>query len=161
MTAGTIEFKLGGTIRFIADQAPNQAGVFVSVKYENFTLKARAEQMAYTLPNDKTINMQISYVDAKGNAAAIDDEVQWTSSDAAVLSLKVDPQDSTIVGLMPVGPAAQVQVSATADADLGDGVRNIVTVLDVQVVAGEAVSGTIAPIGEQQPIAPHAEPRKK
>jgi hypothetical protein len=40
-----------------------------------------------------------------------------------------------------------VQITATADADLGAGVRNLVTVCDITIVAGEAVAGTIAPIG--------------
>ena len=51
-----------------------------------------------------------------------------------------------------VGPIGQVQVTATADADLGAGVRNIVTPLDIVVVAGEAMSGAITPVGPAEPI---------
>ena len=51
-------------------------------------------------------------------------------------------------------------MTATADADLGEGVRRLTTVCDIEVVAGEAVSGTIQPVGEPEPVAPHPEPRK-
>jgi hypothetical protein len=41
--------------------------------------------------------------------------------------------------------------TATADADLGEGVSEIVCTMDVEVVAGTAVVGTITPTGEPQP----------
>jgi len=65
----------------------------------------------------------------------------------------VTPQtgDSTIVTVVPVGPTGQIQITATADADLGAGVRNLVTVCDIQIVAGEAVAGTISPVGAPTP----------
>jgi hypothetical protein len=61
------------------------------------------------------------------------------------------PADNSHVVLVPGTKTGNVQVSATADADLGSGVRNIVTLLDVTVVGGEAVAGTITPVGEPQP----------
>jgi hypothetical protein len=72
----------------------------------------------------------------------------------------VDLGDSSICRATPAGPLGQAQVTATADADLGSGARNIMTVADIQVVSGEAVAGTIQPVGEAEPIAPHAAPRK-
>jgi hypothetical protein len=47
---------------------------------------------------------------------------------------------------------------ATADADLGDGVRELNTLLDVTLVAGEAVTGTINVVGDPQPITPPVKP---
>ena len=46
----------------------------------------------------------------------------------------------------------QVQITATADADLGEGTRELVTLMDVTIVAGEAVAGVIQPLGEATPI---------
>jgi hypothetical protein len=32
-------------------------------------------------------------------------------------------------------------------------VRELITTMDVEIVAGEAIAGTITPVGEPQPIA--------
>ena len=48
----------------------------------------------------------------------------------------------------------RTQVSAKADADLGEGVRELLTICDIMIVAGEAVAGSIQPAGEQEPITP-------
>jgi hypothetical protein len=44
-------------------------------------------------------------------------------------------------------------VSASADVDLGTGVKQLVTTADIGLVAGEAVSGTIQPVGDAVPVA--------
>ena len=49
------------------------------------------------------------------------------------------------------GETGTAQITATADADLGEGVRELITLLDVNVVAGEAVAGTISVVGSAQP----------
>ena len=114
----------------------------------------------YTLPVDHLVKMQVSYVDSGGNPAQIDGNPIWVSSDESIAHIDVDQLDATIVTVIPQGALGQVQVTATADADLGTGVRNLITVADITVVSGEAVAGAIAPIGEAQPIDPHAEPQK-
>jgi hypothetical protein len=60
----------------------------------------------------------------------------------------------------PRRSVGQAQVTATCDADLGDGVRELITLCDIEVVGGEAVAGTIQPVGEPDPLAPHAEHHK-
>jgi hypothetical protein len=108
--------------------------------------------MVYKLPDDKKVDVKVSYVDAKGNAASVDGPVEWASSDAAIVSVTVstdDPSQATVAG---VGPVGQAQVTVTADADLGEGVRQIVTTMDVEIIAGEAVAGTISPVGEPTPV---------
>jgi hypothetical protein len=118
-----------------------------------------ATKMAYTLPSDKQVRLQIQYVDANGNPAVVDGLVSWESSDeeiAAVEPLEATPTDETIpeggvVMLVPGTKVGNAQISAHADADLGEGVRELVTLLDVTVVGGEAVAGTITPVGEVEP----------
>jgi len=103
--------------------------------------------MAYMLPVGKRIPVQIAYVDADGNPAKVDGAVAWSSSDAAVGSVLVDTTDSTRawVDSLAVG---DYQINATADADLGSGVRELVTFFAVTAVGAEAVAGTISPVGE-------------
>jgi hypothetical protein len=152
----TIDFKLGGTLQ-IATRKKKAGAAIVTLAYDGFAVTARMKEddkMAYTLPNDHKVQVQISYVDAKGNPAAVDGPVAWSSSNEAVLTVEVDAADSTLATVLPGDQLSQAQVVATADADLGEGVKQIVTTMDVTIVAGEAVSGTIAPVGAPVPITP-------
>jgi hypothetical protein len=82
----------------------------------------------------------------------VDGDVTWASSDDTIAAVFVSSNDSTEAVIRTIGPVGQVQVTATADADLGAGIRNIVTPMDITVVAGEAMSGTIEPTGPAEPI---------
>jgi hypothetical protein len=123
----------------------------ITVDYDGWILTLEGNHMAYTLPNDKMINVQVTYVDAKGNPATVD-SVAWASSNVAILAVTEDTTDSTKASVVPVGAVGQAQITATADVDLGAGVKNLITTMDIAVVAGEAVAGTIAPVGDPQPI---------
>lgn len=132
--------------------------VFVAATFDNrFIAKAEGQKMAYTLPDDMQVAVQISYEDAKGNPASIDGDVTWTSSDPSNLQVGADSSDSTKALIVPVGSLGTYQITATADADLGAGVTELITLLDVTVVAGTAVAGVIAPTGSPEPI-PTPEP---
>jgi hypothetical protein len=152
----TVEFKLGGTLTFLTE--PDKAGCFVTVRYEDFTITARGNDMAYTLAVAKQVHVQVAYVDAGGNPATIDGDVSWASSDETIAGVIVDTSDTTKALVRSGTKLGQVQIAATADADLGDGMREIITPIDVSVVAGEAVAGTISPVGEAED-APHVEHR--
>ena len=113
--------------------------------------------MSYTLPVDHFIVVQVSYVDMHDNPAAIDGDVTWgASNDFVVLAVK--PDDSTICTVTPNGTVGSTQVTATADVDLGAGVKPLITTMDITLVAGEAVSGTINVVGDAQPVQPPAKP---
>ena len=107
----------------------------------------------YVLPIDHHVKMQVGYVDVAGNPATVDNAPAWTTSDSTLVALTVDGADPTIVDVVPQGPLGQVQVTATVDADLGEGVRNIITTIDISLQGGEAVSGTIQPVGPAEPLA--------
>jgi len=110
--------------------------------------------MAYSLPAGMQVQVQVSYVDANGNPATVDGLVSWGASDAATVAVVVDASDSTLATVQAIGGLGQAQVTATADADLGAGTKPLVTLMDVTVVAGEAVAGTISPVGEPSDITP-------
>jgi hypothetical protein len=116
-----------------------------------FTITAQGDGFMYTLPVTHEVGMQVSYVDAQGNPATVDGQVIWASSNEAIATAEADPDDSTICTVVPGGSLGQVQISATVDADLGGGTRELITTADITVVAGEAVAGTISPIGEPSP----------
>jgi hypothetical protein len=144
----------GCCLWLLLEQLCHRVYAKVTVRYEGFTATARGNKMAYTLPIDKFIEVQIAYVDSHGNPAVIDGSVSWASSNPAALAVTVDPNDSTQATVTPQGALSSAQVVATADADLGAGIRQIITTLDITLVAGEAVAGTISVVGDPQPIPP-------
>jgi hypothetical protein len=148
----TLQFQLGGTLKFLIDEPASRPGARITIRYDGLTLTAWGDGMAYKLPNDKMIAVQVAYVDSKGNPAMVDGDVSWDTSDANIAIVESNAGDSTQAVVTPLGSVGQVQITATADADLGSGVRELITTMDVEIVAGEAIAGTITPVGEPQPI---------
>jgi hypothetical protein len=144
----TVAFKLGGTLEILTE--PSKAGCFVTLRFGAFSITARGEDMAYTLASGMQVHLKVSYVDAAGNPAAVDGPVSWSSSDIAIATVTTESDTTALV--KAVGPVGQVQVSATADVDLGTGVKELITPMDLTVAAGEAVAGTIEPVGPAEPI---------
>jgi hypothetical protein len=153
--SNTITVAFGGSIdlNLYLAPAPALGHVIVTARFGQFTATGVGD-MAYTLPVGMQVEAQVAYVDAGGNAAAVDGEVAWASSDATIASVTVDANDSTIVTIGAVGAVGNAQVTATADADIGAGTKSLVTLLDITVVAGEAVAGTINITGTPSPITP-------
>ena len=95
----------------------------------------------FTLPDDKVANGAITYVDAKGNPAKVDGVPAWSSSDDAVIAV-AQAADGMSAVITPMG-LGTAQVRIEADADLGSGVVSLVTLGDVEVIAGTAVAGVL------------------
>lgn len=84
------------------------------------------------------VDLAIQPKDKKGNPAQIDGVPAWLSSNPDVVTL-VPAQDG-LSCLAKAGTIGTAQVSVTADADLGTGVKQITGMLEINVAAGEAVS---------------------
>jgi hypothetical protein len=153
MADNTITLTVGGSLNLVLRPA-TEGYAIVTARYDSFIVKSKGNQVAYTLPVDHYIEVQVSYVDAHGNPALIDGLVSWASSDSTMANVAVDATDSTLCTITPVGPAGSAQVTATADVDLGAGVKPLITTLDVTLVAGSAVAGQINVVGSPQPIVP-------
>jgi hypothetical protein len=149
-----IQLQIGGALDLNLHLAPpaETGYVLITAHYGTFSVTSEASKVAYTLSAGNKIGLQTKYVDKNGNPAVVDGDITWTSSDDALCAVAVDTTDSNKCLLSAPGSVGDAQVTAKADADLGDGVREIVLLLDVHVVAGEAVGGTIEPIGAQAPI---------
>ena len=106
--------------------------------------------MALTLTSVQQAALSISAVDAKGNPAPVENVV-YTGSDPNILVVRADPADETKATVLArtVGTA---QVTVKADADIGEGEKELMGLLDVEVVAAEAVALSItAGTPEDQP----------
>jgi len=147
----TVLFQLGGTLKFIVEESASRAGAYVTLNFGLFTVTARGEDMAYTLPDGNQVRVKISYVDNQGNPAKVDGDVSWESSDTTIATVNADVDTKNAV-VSATGTIGQMQIVARADADLGEGIRELITTMDVEVVAGEAVAGTIEPVGASEPI---------
>jgi hypothetical protein len=96
----------------------------------------------FQIPDDSAArHVRISYLDARGNQAVVDGVPVWESS-GGLLNVVPDA-DGLGATITPNGPVGSGQLSVTADADLGSGVSQLVTLEDFTIVAGRAVSGQI------------------
>src|SRR5262245_31382853 len=145
----SVQFQLGGTLKFIVE---DEGYATITVRYEQFTITAKGDSMSYNLPVDRQVTVKVAYVDASGNPAVVDGEVTWATSNEDVATVTVDAADSTQATVRPSVNLGTTQITATADADLGAGVRELITMMDVTTIAGEAVAGTISPVGDPVPI---------
>ena len=100
--------------------------------------------MAYTLPNDKVVDVAVSFLDAKGHEVDIaTGSVKWETSDQTILSVAVNTTNDQIAQLQPGNNLGNAQVTCTATNPDGS---VVIAVMDVNVVAGNAVTGVIAPV---------------
>jgi hypothetical protein len=149
-----VEISFGSPLVILTpDLTVPESMVVITATCDGFTATAKGPAMAYTLPADKQVTLQVEFLDAKGNHATIDGDPVWASSDDAVATAAAAPGNPFLAQLLPVAPG-NCQVTCEADADLGDGVREVLCTMDVTVVGGEAVIGTITPAGDAAPISP-------
>jgi len=101
------------------------------------------------IKNTQFVQGTLRAVDAKGDEAQIEaGSVQASSSNEEVATVEVDPNDEKKIKVTGQRAGACV-VTVTADADLGEGVKQITAEVAVQVTAGEAVGFGIE-FGEPQ-----------
>jgi len=146
-----VNFKLGGSLEFEAP-AGTQCVVTTTIDGIHIISKTGEEsRMAYTLPIDKQVRVAVTWLDGRGNPALVDGAVTWESSNPSIADVQVGTDTSEAV-IVPGTNLGTAQISATGDADLGAGVTEVICTLDVNVVSGQAVSGTITPAGPPEPI---------
>src|SRR5262245_13238615 len=140
-STNSITLQVGGSLELVLKQATKKYEVVVTVTYEGFTATAMGNKMAYTLPVDKYITVKVAYVDSHGNPAVVDGEVSWASSDAALVTTQVEASDSFQCKIVPAGRAGSAPVTATVDADMGEGRRAQIALITLSMMRG-AVDGT-------------------
>jgi hypothetical protein len=81
--------------------------------------------------------------DSQGNPAKVDVAPKWSLSDESLAALEVS-EDGLSAVLVPSGSLGSFAVQALVDADLGEGVKELLGELLVDLVSGEAVSVEIS-----------------
>lgn len=98
-------------------------------------IKRKVESMF--LKVTQSLPVSLSITDKKGNAAKVDGAPQWAVTDESLASLSV-AEDGMSATLTPIGPLGSFSVQVKADADLGEGVKEIIGELAVELSAGDA-----------------------
>jgi hypothetical protein len=88
--------------------------------------------------------LALRITDRRGNPAQVQNPV-WTSSDTTIATVTPDPADPLKAVVAAVGPVGAALISFDGDADLGEGVLDIIGTLDVVVIAGTAFAVEIQP----------------
>jgi hypothetical protein len=101
------------------------------------------DQMSLVLTDVQKVTLKVNPVSAAGNPAQVDGAPVWSSSDDTVLSLSVS-EDGFSAEAVTTGKLGVAQVNVSADVDMGEGVKTLTGVLDVEVKASEAVSLNLA-----------------
>jgi hypothetical protein len=115
------------------------------------------QQMALVMTVVQQVKLTMQPLDAKGNPAAIDGVAEWTVANPGVCS--INPAPDGITAMCVALAVGDTQVSATGDADLGEGKREITGVIDISIKASEAVSiGIVAGTPEDQATPPGVNP---
>lgn len=96
--------------------------------------------MSIKIPAGKGTMVTIEPLDKYGNPTKFENDPVWQSSDSQVFTVVASPQSPYTAEIRSLGPIGRGQWSGTGDADLGDGVREVIALDDVEVVPGEAVS---------------------
>lgn len=95
-------------------------------------------QVQKTITDHQLFNLTLAPKDAGGQPAKVDGVPAWNQSgDPNVVAL-TPSADGLSCEVRALGPTGIVTVTATADADLGEGVMTLEDTCDVQVIAGPA-----------------------
>jgi len=100
--------------------------------------------MSFTLTADQEVVVSLVITDQYGNPARVDGLPAWEASNVAVLAVRTAADGMSAV-VTAKGPAGTSQVRVTCDADLGEGVTEIIGLLDVEVLGGQAAVIALTP----------------
>lgn len=105
--------------------------------------------MSLTITNEQELTLQVSPRTAAGNLGTIDGAPKWSLSDPSKGKLlAVDGEPDKVVFWPVDGAGGTVQVIATCDADLGQGVREISGIFDLEILSPEATVAEVTAVGE-------------
>lgn len=105
--------------------------------------QATSKQATGTLTVGGRATAHVQWNDANGQSAKVDGPTTWVSSDPLTLECVVATGNPLIANCYAPGPIGTVQIQATADADMGEGVRPVTSTIDITVIGGEAQGGDI------------------
>ena len=124
---------------------PGVRAVF-AVQYEGVNFKG--ENMSSEMKSGTIATLSVQWNDGP---------TSWESSDPSILKVEVSTGNSLISNVYSQGPIGTATIQASADADMGQGVRTVYATYDIVVVKGDAVGGdiTFTQYPQQNPPGPN------
>lgn len=91
------------------------------------------------LTDIQKVTVAVQPKSAAGNIALVDGKPVWTVSDDTIITLEVS-EDGFSVEAITTGKLGSAQIAINLDSDLGEGVKDLTGILDVTVIASDAVN---------------------
>lgn len=102
--------------------------------------------MAFVLKDDEQVTAKLEFFDKKGKKIApkLDGIPAWTSTDPAKVSVTPAADGLSALIVAAGNPDDTATITATADGDLGEGVKEITTTGDVAIIGGDVATSNMA-----------------
>jgi len=137
-----VEISFSTPLRIVLEQPCQPYSARITYQTEAFTIQG--ENMSSTMQVGTYATVSVEWKDKGGNIVAVEmGSVKWASSDPATCQCTVSTGNPQIANLYAPGPIGKVQIHATGDADLGQGVTTVTASVDLEVISGQAVGGDI------------------
>lgn len=106
--------------------------------FGNEFIKIQSTQMATIFKSDQNATFQVAPVDRKGRPAKVQEgSVEYSIDDSSVATVEEDPTDETkfkvVSSAEAITEAKLANVTVSADADTGDGIKTVTGVLAIVV----------------------------
>ena len=149
-----LEIFFGSPLRLVVEQAPPASEVLYPVwtfQVGDFIFTGANMPAGQAVPQSTSATMQagtratvsVEWKDSGGRTVKVDGPTAWVSSSPEIVQVEVATGNPQIANLLAPGPVGESSIQATADADLGEGVRSVTATIKITVIAGEAVGGEI------------------
>ncbi len=136
-----------GFVRFCIGPVTKQPKVeSAKCRPSNPIARKGVSQMAFVLKDDEQVTATLEFFDKKGKKIAspkLDGVPAWASTDNTKVSV-APAADGLSALIVAVGsPEDTATITATADADLGEGVREVTTTGDVSIIGGDVATSNM------------------
>jgi hypothetical protein len=139
-----IEISYVTPLRVILEQACPPLATYNAVfTFQSGQFTVKGENMSATMQVGTYATLSVTWKDKGGNPVKVDGPTVWVSSAPDVCAVEVATGNPQIANLHAAGPIGTATIQATADADLGEGVKSVTSSIQIEVISGEAVGGEI------------------
>jgi hypothetical protein len=141
-----LEISFATPLRLVVcpcDDGPPYRAIW-TIQFTGTDFAVTGENMANTMSVGTYATVSVTWKDKGGNVVGVEKgSVKWESSDDTIVQVKQAAGNPQIANLYAPSGIGDVQVHATGDADLGEGVKPVTATTNVTVVSGQAVGGEI------------------
>lgn len=125
--------------RICIQEPPSSEDVRIRFRVTVEGVTMEGENMATKMTDIQHADATVTFKTAAGNPAQVDGVPVWAVSDEEALAVTASA-DGMSARVDSVGGLGNFQVTATGDADMGEGVKPFTAILELEVIASEAAS---------------------